>query len=218
MSKVNWFVFFTSTSILHLTRTSCTVQNEHICATALYYYENSNITESLLSFRQQSSTEDADEVGYDQGHWDWLEEIFGCEQDGPAVQDVGSVVTKEGRLLTFPNIVQHCVGPFSLADKTKPGHRKILALFLVDPHIKIISTANVPCQQREWWAQELRDQAALPKIPVELIKEITDNVAGFPISLDEAKELRVELMEERRGFVQEHDTEFGAATFSLCEH
>ncbi|KAJ6184217.1 hypothetical protein N7519_005518 [Penicillium mononematosum] len=64
-----------------------------------------------------------------------------------------------GRLLTFPNTLQHRVSPFSLADNTKPGHRKILALFLVDPNLRIISSANVPPQDELWWKRkEVVDQ------------------------------------------------------------
>ena len=125
------------------------MQNEHICATALYYYDSFNITESRLSFRQQSSADDASEMPYPQSVHGWLEDVFGCQNEEAAVQEVGSVLCKEGRLLTFPNILQHQVKPFELADKTKKGHRKILALFLVDPGIRIISTANVPPQQRD---------------------------------------------------------------------
>jgi hypothetical protein len=216
-SKANWSIFITFSSGIcgshHLA-----FQNEHICATALYYYETSNITESLLSFRQQSQTEDADEVSYQQDHHEWLSEVFGCEQGGPAIQYVGDVVAKEGRLLTFPNIFQHRVGPFGLADKTKPGHRKILALFLVDPHIRIISTANVPCQQKAWWAEELRAQRIFPKFPNEVLKEVVDAVEGFPLGMDEAKALRLELMEERKIFVHYHEQQFESAIFSLCEH
>jgi hypothetical protein len=125
------------------------VQNEHICATALYYYDCSNITESRLAFRQQSRTDDAHDMSYPQNVNGWLQDVFGCQNDEAAVQEVGSVLCKEGRLLTFPNILQHQVQPFELADKTKNGYRKILALFLVDPGIRVISTANVPPQQRD---------------------------------------------------------------------
>jgi len=36
--------------------------NEHICATALYYYDNVNITESHLAFRQNSCRDDVDDM------------------------------------------------------------------------------------------------------------------------------------------------------------
>lgn len=70
--------------------------------------------------------------------------------------------------------MQHCVNPFHLADPTKPGHRKILALFLVDPHQQIISTANVPCQQKAWWRELVHDIGPLGKIPLEVADHIID--------------------------------------------
>jgi hypothetical protein len=45
-----------------------------------------------------------------------------------------------------------------------------------------------------------------------------DYVAGFPISLEEAKTLRLKLMDERNAFVARHDAKFAEATFNLCEH
>ncbi|KDR70090.1 hypothetical protein GALMADRAFT_1351644 [Galerina marginata CBS 339.88] len=212
--------------------------NEHIVATSLYYYSCENITTSTLSFRQFCNVDDANEINYEQHQHDWLSLIFGCEQDGLAVQEIGGVETREGRLLTFPNILQHRVGPFKLEDPTKPGHRKIVALFLVDPNIKVISTANVPCQQQEWWWEVTRSlplqhgQASASSssssssalaglgvagLPVELQDHILEDV-DFPISLEEAKKLRIELMEERKQFVVKHGAAFQSSTFSLCEH
>ena len=149
--------------------------------------------------------------------------MFGCENEGPTVQEIGSVETREGRLLTFPNVLQHRVGPFKLADPTKPGHRKIVALFLVDPNIKVISTAHVPCQQQEWWWNLTRTKKnqQIIDLPVELQDHIymyiLDDV-DFPISLQDAKDLRLELMEERKAFVLDNVKAFEEATFSLCEH
>ncbi|PGH06546.1 hypothetical protein AJ79_06485 [Helicocarpus griseus UAMH5409] len=136
--------------------------NEHICATALYYYDSVNITESRLAFRQCSAAYDTDHMYYAQDNHGWVQEVFGCSAYGPPVQEVGDVVCKEGRLINFPNFLQHRVSPFELQDPSKPGHRKILALFLVDPNIRIISSANVPCQRRDWWEEEVqsRGQAA----------------------------------------------------------
>jgi hypothetical protein len=162
--------------------------------------------------------EDAHNVCYMQNEDDWLLEIFDCDTDNPAVQSVGHVETPEGRLLTWPNILQHRVQPFELADPTIPGHRKILALFLVDPNIRIISTANVPCQQREWWFEEVQEIGGLAALPAELQTQVFDGVEDFPVSMKEAKELRLELMEERRGFVVAIERNFENNYFSLCEH
>ncbi|TFK72603.1 hypothetical protein BDN72DRAFT_762932 [Pluteus cervinus] len=200
--------------------------NEHICASAIYYYSNDNISTSTLGFRQLSDAT-ADDLEYEQNDHDWIGPIFGCEQDGSVLQDLGGVETREGRVITFPNILQHQVQPFKLTDASRPGHRKILALFLVDPNIRVISTANVPCQRRDWWEQSIREletdggkktKIGLTGLPVELADMVVKQVDGFPISLEEAKELREELMEERKKFVITHQGILEGFTISLCEH
>ncbi|KAF8157169.1 hypothetical protein B0H34DRAFT_712558 [Crassisporium funariophilum] len=204
--------------------------NEHIVATSLYYYSCNNITPSSLSFKQQCDPEVTDEMGYEQHQHDWLMEVFGCEQDGPGVQEIGSIDTREGRLITFPNILQHRVNPFKLADHTKPGHRKIVALFLVDPNIKVISTAHVPCQRKDWWMEAMLNahqanlSADLTKrspgilgLPVEIQDHIFDQVDVM--DLNEALSLRLELMEERKQYVVDQGRAFEHhRAFSLCEH
>jgi hypothetical protein len=154
-----------------------------------------------------------------------LTAVFGCQNEEPTVQEIGSVACTEGRLLTFPNILQHRVTPFSLADPTKPGHRKILALFLVDPAIRIISTANVPPQQRDWWAEAIQKAfnsrssgKAFEKLSQEICDKVFESVDSFPIGLDEAKDIRLSLMEERKDFVVDASEAFESVHFSLCEH
>jgi Protein of unknown function (DUF4246) len=194
-------------------------QNERIVATSLYYYSSENITTSSLAFRQLSNAKAAEEVGYSQNDHDFLPVIFGCKINEGPVQEVGSVETREGRLLTFPNILQHQVQPFQLQDPTKPGHRKILALFLVDPHVRVLSTAHVPPQQLDWLRKSVDvDKTRLSDLPLELQDHIYSNLK-FPISMAEAKKLRKKLMNERKEFVLEHSKAFKASlTFSLCEH
>lgn len=149
----------------------------------------------------------------------WLKVVFGCENYLAGVQDVGTVDTKEGRLLTWPNVLQHQVQPFELDDHSKPGHRKILALFLVDPNTRVISTANVPCQQLHWWSDSVQRRSdAISNLPVELREHVFSQVEDFPLSLEEAKELRLELMRERKNFVVDHGRAFRQHEFSLCEH
>ncbi|TEB33690.1 hypothetical protein FA13DRAFT_106160 [Coprinellus micaceus] len=206
------------------------MMNEAICATAIYYYSSENVTESRLAFRQQSHNFDYDDVSYEQEHHDWLHQVYGLRQHRDTVQDLGSVVTKEGRLLTFPNILQHQVQPFKLEDPTKPGHRKILALFLVDPHYSVISTADVPPQRHDWWAEETFGPAhELPSstkmkelielLPVELRDKVMDDMEDdFPITLEKAEGYREELMKERMKFQLAHDGDFSSVEISLCEH
>jgi hypothetical protein len=64
------------------------------------------------------------------------------------------------------------VRPFELLDPSRPGHRKILALFLVNPHCPIISTANIPCQQKNWWVDEIRNMGSLGIMPPEIVNGI----------------------------------------------
>ncbi|KAK2764408.1 hypothetical protein FQN54_009102 [Arachnomyces sp. PD_36] len=189
--------------------------NEHICATALYYYDSENITESRLAFRQQVDSH-AYDINYEQDQHQWMEQVFGCNKNGPLIQNVGEVVCRPGRVITFPNILQHQVQPFRLHDASRPGHRKILALFLVDPNIRVISTANVPPQQREWWGDHIRPVMSV--LPAELQDSVIKAVDDFPIGIEEAKEIRLRLMEERKNFVVHHTKEFGRGHFSLCEH
>ena len=68
------------------------------------------------------------------------------------------------------------MSPFRLTDPTKPGHRRFIALWLVDPNVRIISTANVPPQQLNWWADSIFTRPnqsrseVLSKLPTELVQ------------------------------------------------
>lgn len=123
--------------------------------------------------------------------------LFGATLDGPAIQNLGRVLTRPYRAIAFPNVLQHRVSPFSLKDPAKPGHRKILALFLVDPHTRILSTSNVPPQRRDWWAREVRQVPPFSALPQEVFDQIIEGVEGFPMSWEEACAGREKLMEER---------------------
>ncbi|KAK2591887.1 hypothetical protein QQS21_010411 [Conoideocrella luteorostrata] len=172
--------------------------NEHICSTALFYYDTENITESRLGFRTQANGDHLErdsDFEYTREDWRTLSREFAMSYPGGSTtQNVGSVPTKAERALFFPNIYQHRVAPFKLADPSRPGHRKILALFLVDRAILVISTANVPPQQKSWWLEQV-DLGRFNLLP-ELRQMVPDHV-DLGINEDEAKELRKELMAER---------------------
>ncbi|KAF9270595.1 hypothetical protein L218DRAFT_914736 [Marasmius fiardii PR-910] len=194
--------------------------NEHICASAIYYYDQSNVTESRLAFRQLTSHEDLEEMDYPQNDYQGLEQLFGIQQYGPCIQNLGAVLTKEGRMVAFPNVLQHRVQPFKLADPSKPGHRKILALFLVDPYLRTISTANVSPQQREWWGEVISKDTStrFGQLPPELREHIIEMVDDWPLSLEDAKEVRLDLMNQRRQFAFNVNRDYEQDGFSFCEH
>lgn len=224
-------------------------QNEHICASSVYFYSVSNITPTRLGFRQFVDTEAVNELEYEDGHHRFLKDVYGCQNGAAGMQNMGTIEVKEGRLVTFPNIIQQQLQPFQLADKTRKGHLKILTLFLVDPNVRIISTANVPCQQMEWWKETAPDipganytcddaattparggvgrkgqegmvksvlMKGLAKLPMELKDHVFGQVDGFPMTVLDAKNLRTELMKERKKFVKKHWKELrNSNSFSL---
>jgi hypothetical protein len=84
--------------------------NEHICATALYYLDSQNVTPSDLSFRMQTDPYLSDDSDYavSQDCYHWMERVYGTTLGGgstPCLQNYGSVKTREGRLLAFPNVL-----------------------------------------------------------------------------------------------------------------
>ncbi|WP_030067560.1 DUF4246 domain-containing protein [Streptomyces natalensis] len=163
------------------------MMNERIVSTGIYYWDSENITESRLSFRAA-----LDDPNYEQNDDNGLREVYGLEDEDALNQMLGSASTPAGRCLAFPNILQHRVGSFRLADPTRPGYRKILAFFLVDPSEKIVSTSDVPPQQP--WSDT------------------------STMTLEQAKNYREQLMQERKFFVDEHNEQLYEREFSLCEH
>ena len=171
--------------------------------------------------------------------------LYGVEYDGEANQSLGSVVTQQGRCICFPNNMQHRVEPFSLVDRTKPGHRKILAFFLINPYDRVLSTSDVPPQQfgyvlrsfrsyaflkpisHRWFASEIRKGenrlTRLPKEVFDLIMEHASSMATkegypWPMSWEEALKHRELLMAERGRFAVHANGDAYERGYNLCEH
>ncbi|KAJ7205164.1 hypothetical protein GGX14DRAFT_644910 [Mycena pura] len=191
---------------------------ESIVSTFIYYYESENIESCNLSFRMATCY-----PGYhEQDDSVCMTVLYGISRDDPCVQDIGSAETKAGRCIAFPNIYQHRVSPFRLADPSKPGVRKILVFFLVDPTTMIWSTDNVPPQQLELVQDTLTSEALnrssrLALLPVELLHRIARLVPGVK-SRAEAEAIREELMEERSIMIESVNKEYFAREFNMCEH
>ncbi|KAH6600329.1 hypothetical protein BASA61_002332 [Batrachochytrium salamandrivorans] len=184
--------------------------NESIVATCLYYYEMENITSSKLSFRQAVG----EDFVYEQSDYRYWEDVYGISNEETQTnQHLGSLDALPGRCIVFPNMLQHKVMPFELADPSKPGVRKILAFFLIDPSKRIVSTAHTPPQQPDWYTVCLNDTP----IPAELWGDVSKHVAGT-MSLEEAKLIRLELMKERSAVADTLNEDVFEQTFNLCEH
>ena len=134
-------------------------------------------------------------------------------RDSPCVQGIGDVITKTHRCVAFPNLYQHKVRPFHLEDPTKPGHRKILVFFLVDPTKRVLSATDVAPQQREWVTDAMYSagqNSVFAKLPLELLTMIS-NANDVAMSRSEAERYREELMSERVISVEENSrTYFGS--------
>ncbi|KAI0750435.1 hypothetical protein C8Q74DRAFT_1211997 [Fomes fomentarius] len=193
--------------------------NENIVATGLYYYACENITESRLDFRTVvGSVDDSFPLPYEQNDHRGYVVAYGFGRDHELNQELGHIVAEENKCIAFPNVYQHYVDAFELADPSRPGYRKILAFFLVNPDTPILSTKEVPPQQEDWVLQELEAAHALRKLPPELFDIVTGYVKGSVISRKEAEEHRARLMEERSRFVMSHNEEMYQVEFNMCEH
>uniref|UniRef100_A0A914DG99 Uncharacterized protein n=1 Tax=Acrobeloides nanus TaxID=290746 RepID=A0A914DG99_9BILA len=190
------------------------MRNERIVASGIYYYDMENITESRLSFRQKIVQNFTDRYGQDTHAG--VRHFYGLENLMASNQELGYVCAEPGRLIVFPNVFQHKVEPFELVDKTRAGHRKILVFFLVNPNTSILSTERVPPQQNSWLFKEVckivPQIAMLPDLVKKRIQEL------LPMTLDEAKIFREELMKERKYYIEDSNDKIFERLFSLCEH
>jgi Protein of unknown function (DUF4246) len=186
--------------------------NERIVATIIAYIECDNITESQLAFR----TAVDEYFDYEQNDDAGVEAVYGICSDEPEqlVHDAGAVRCAAGRVVCFPNSMQHRVQPFQLADASRPGVRKIAVFFIVDPATRIPSTRTVPPLQLEWWRPLAGLRAKLPREAVEAVEARVE----FPLARPAALRHREALMAERSAGVREVNEVVYEHSFSLCEH
>lgn len=144
-------------------------------------------------------------------NWDAVQqEVLGYKKDRehqfldsyPVAQELGKVDIPTGRLVAFPSLFQYRTAGFKTKDNTKPGHCKVLSLFLVDPHIRIISTANVPPQRKDWWTDRecvicfvLRQR--MPQELVNMVLLELDRIERCPISKGMESCLKARMKRER---------------------
>ncbi len=153
------------------------VHNEHIVAVGVYYYEATNITEALIRFRQAIEEPFAD-MSDDEAVRANLS-VYGLEEGCDLNQLLGTVATKSDRCVAFPNAFHHRMARFRLLDPSRGGVLRSLVFFLVDPSVRIASTADVPPQQPRWVEREMISSVpGLQCLPEVLVREVMDYVGG----------------------------------------
>ncbi|GAM40589.1 hypothetical protein TCE0_039r13055 [Talaromyces pinophilus] len=191
--------------------------NEHICASALYFFEMRNIENVCMHFRQISDTRAFQDLNYERGDTVWLEEIFGLRHDESPVQEVGSIECAQGKMVVWPNTIQHDIS-FTLKDKSQMGHVHAVNFMLIDPNIRIISTANVPPQRLDWKTeteQALKRGIDVRKLPIDEKLKILPREGDFPWVLHDAREILMESKEERKKFNHYQNVAFHSKNISL---
>ena len=179
------------------------VRNEAIISTGIYYYDQENIEDNFLRFREAIyDPENADSGQFAMGYG------FGDRMNF----SLGKVQTQQDRCIAFPNIYQHCVSTISLADKTKSGHRKMLVFFLVDPNINVPSSAIIPPPRRDWVSDAINSE-----IPEAISKILSEKLNTLP-DLDTAKEYQKYLMFTRKFYVKDQNSYVFEREYSYCEH
>lgn len=168
--------------------------NEHIVSTAMFCYDVENITDSFIYF---GAIADEDNLG--PGPFSIPEEVtyraFGILPAESNFQILGRAKVHPDSVIFYPNVYKHRHGPVSLIDRSKKGHLKYFKLYLVDPAIPIISTANVPPQQYSWWTEsEIHKQGLdiVQRLPPEL-KEVVHSYVDFPIDRKEEGKIHKEI-------------------------
>lgn len=182
--------------------------NERICATAYYIYSTSNLSAEnppTMSFRCRIHPEESGLADAEIREPPYAPEMYGAKDGDPVLQEMGTLTLRQGRLIVSPNTFQIKLNAFIPEDKARPAHCKILMLHLLDPNRRAMSTSLVPCQRRDWWAEEVRKRCTrFRRLPVELWDRIVEMVDGWPIGPEEAERLRGEFVEEREGFRERH--------------
>ena len=120
-------------------------------------------------------------------------------------------------MVAWPNTVQHNM-IFTLKDKSRVGHVHAVNFMLVDPNIRIISTANVPPQRLDW--KHETEEAEKRGINVRTLSleeklKILPREGDFPWALQEARDILTQNKEERKKFNHYQNVAFHSKNISL---
>ncbi|TPX12723.1 uncharacterized protein E0L32_000900 [Thyridium curvatum] len=182
--------------------------NDKIVACTTYCLSTSNITPSRITFRQRTpelkDTTTAEEqiLGADfPTAGNNFDDMF-LTWHRLHTQETGSVLLQPGRMVSYSNSMQARDEAFEIIHPFRPGHRRCLTVYLVDPMSRLCSTRNVPAQRRDWreeWTAEVRSDL-LGVLPLELVDMIFGyiNDEGL-MDGDEAWNIRKKVQDAHNG-------------------
>ncbi|KAJ2704127.1 hypothetical protein FB645_003550 [Coemansia sp. IMI 203386] len=163
--------------------------SESIIATAVYYYKVRN--EKSLSIEFLEAIEPMFMIGdaYDfLAHGTLFEASTGDKAES-YTQPAGEIDPKQGRLICYPNVYKQS-NRFCPSDSLKS-----LTIYFVDPSVRIVSTAIVPPQQKDWWAKTVSSvPSRVSKLPLEVQDMIFKHVDS-PMSFEKACEVSEKINE-----------------------
>jgi hypothetical protein len=149
-----------------------------------------------MEFRNMAETATLAEVEHEPNDFIWLRQVYGLANGEPAIQCPGSIRAMPGRCIMYPSTVQHRFTRFELRDKSKAGSARALVFFLVDPNIRVISTANIPPQRLDW-TMDVPESGDEPKEAMgKLALDHRNQKGNMPLTLDEALDTRVKVLKE----------------------
>ncbi|KAF9225298.1 hypothetical protein BS17DRAFT_778410 [Gyrodon lividus] len=177
------------------------MKNERIVACAYYYASVENIAGNALEFRTAVKSPQP----FFPGHREAMIQLWGLSDNDPCHQYLGSVPIRENFCVAFPNIYQHRHTSFSLLDPSKPGHQRVVGVFLVDPDIPPIpSTTHVPPQQKSWVRRGIEESKLFA---VELVDKIMSETEGL-MDAREAELVRKDMLDERGNFQAKNNQQY----------
>lgn len=168
-----------------------------------------------MEFRNMAETASLSEVDHEPNDFIWLRQVFGLENGEPAIQAPGAIRAKPGRCIMYPSTIQHKFTRFELEDKTKPGHARALVFLLVDPNIRIISTANIPPQRLDWTINIPDSEENLKDVMAKAALDNRSSRGNMPFTLDEALENRVKVLRDIMEFTRYQHVAFESNVLML---
>lgn len=177
-------------------------------------FDSDNMEDPYMEFRNIIETGALEEVDHEPNDFIWLRQIFGLQNGEPAIQRTGAIRCRVGRTVMFPSTVQQRLTRYELKDKSRAGYVRVLIFYLVDPNIRIISTANVPPQRLDW-TLDTETNGNLTSALAKLALDNKDKKGPMPMSLDEALETRLKVLEDLAEFTRYQHVAFESSMLML---